>query len=149
MKARDLTTAHEVWACVDTDDARHVAIAMRDHNVKSLPVLDAEGRLEGIVTERDLVVRLLARGRSFETPVHELMSRPPKTIRPDTPVEEIEAIMREHKIRHLPVTDEDNRLKGFVSISDLIRHCKNTDLEHDLIDVLEATHAPDKPAAGD
>ncbi|MFW6155090.1 MAG: CBS domain-containing protein [Planctomycetota bacterium] len=147
MKASDLTTAHEVWACADTDDARHVAIAMRDHNVKSLPVLDDQGRLEGIVTERDLVVRLLARGRSFETPVHNLMSRPVKTIGMDTPLEEIEAIMREHKVRHLPVTDENNRLKGFVSISDLIRQCKNTDQEHELISVIEATHAPGKPSS--
>jgi CBS domain-containing protein len=146
MKASDLTTAHEVWACIDTDDARHVAMAMRDHNIRSLPVLDADGRLEGIVTERDLVVRLLARGRSFETPVHELMTRPVQTIRMDTPLEEIEAIMRRHRIHHLPVTDEDNHLKGFVSISDLIRHCKGTDLEHDLFSVLEATHAPGRPA---
>lgn len=146
MKACDLTTTHEVWACADMDDARHVAQLMRDRNVKSLPILDNEGRLEGIVTERDLVTRLLAEGRSFETPIRELMSRPVRTIRPETPLAEIESIMRESKIRHLPVVDEDNRLKGFVSISDLVRHCKSPELEHELVSVLEATHSPGKPA---
>jgi len=146
MKASDLTTTHEVWVCADMDDARHVAMMMRDRNIKSLPVLDEEGRLEGIVTERDLVTRLVAEGRSFETPVRELMSRPVHSVHPDTPFAEIEALMREHKIRHLPVIDSDNRLKGFVSISDLLRHCTSPDLEHDLIKVLEATHSPGKPA---
>ena len=146
MKASDLTTAHEVWACADMDDARHVAMLMRDRNVRSIPVLDSEGRLEGIVTERDLVTRLLAKGRSFETPIREMMSHPVRTVREDTSLEEIEAIMREHKIRHLPVVNEDNRLTGFVSISDLVRHCKSPELEHELVSVLEASHSPGKPA---
>ncbi len=146
MKACDLTTTHKVWACPDTDDARHVAIMMRDHNVRSIPILDDDGRLEGIVTERDLVTRMIALGRSFETPIREMMTAPAIAVHPDTPMAEIESIMREHRIRHLPVVDDDRRLMGFVSISDMIRHCHDPKLEHELIGVLEAVRAPGKPA---
>ena len=138
MKASDIMTSTEVWSSADTSDARSVARLMAFHNVAAIPVLDSQGRLEGIVTDRDLCCRLIAEGRSLDTPVSELMTRPAYTIRPDTTLEEIESVMRRHKIRHLPVVDDDNMLQGFISLSDLVRHCGGTEAEHDLVGVLEA-----------
>jgi CBS domain-containing protein len=142
MKASDIMTAHEVWACVDTSDARHVATLMLEHDVGSIPVLDKEGRLEGIVTDRDLCCRMIAQGRGFETPICDLMTEPALSVHPDTGVIEIESLMRHHKIRRLPVCDDDRMLLGYVSLSDLALHCEGAKAEHQVFEVLETVCTP-------
>ena len=97
---------------------------------------------EGIVTDRDLCIKVIAQGYSFETPVREFMSTPAHFVRPDATVQEMESLMRRHKIRRLPVVDEEQRLQGFISISDLARHCETYEDEHDLIEVLESVSTP-------
>ncbi|MHC4561797.1 MAG: CBS domain-containing protein [Planctomycetota bacterium] len=138
MLARDLMTCHEVFSTVESDDARSVAQLLAEHNVASLPVLDHQGRLRGIVTDRDLCIRLLAEGRSYETPIGDLMSEPVHSIGPDATVQEVEMTMRRFRVRHLPVVDLDRRLLGFISLSDLARSCGGTQEEHELVGVLEA-----------
>ncbi|KKK83651.1 hypothetical protein LCGC14_2791240, partial [marine sediment metagenome] len=73
--------------------------------------LDTNGRLEGIVTDRDLCCRVLGQGRSFDTPVREVMSMTMHTVHPDADLSEVESIMRENKIRRIPVVDDDDRLR--------------------------------------
>jgi len=138
MKARDIMTSTEVWSSAEDSDARSVARLMAFHNVAAIPILDSHGRLEGIVTDRDLCCRLIAEGRSFDTPVRELMSQPAHSIHPDATLPEIESLMRQYRIRHLPVVDSENRLQGFISLSDLARHCGGTEAEHELVGILEA-----------
>ena len=128
----------DVYSAVETDDARSVARLLAEHNVASLPVVDVNGRLRGVVTDRDLCCRILAEGRSFETPIREVMSTPARSVVPETRLEEVESLMRENRIRHLPVIDEDDRLVGFISLSDLARHCSGAQQEHDLVEVLGA-----------
>lgn len=123
MRAYELMTAHNVWACAETSDCRHVAQMMTEHDIGSIPVLDSEGRLEGIVTDRDICCRVVAQGRSYETPVREIMSTGVHTCSPDSNVKEIETMMTEYRIRRLPVVDSDNKLQGFISLSDLARRC--------------------------
>ena len=138
MKAHDLMAAHEVWACAETSDCRQVAEMMAEHNVGSIPVLDTEGRLEGIVTDRDLCCRVIAKGRSFETPIREIMTPSVHTVSPETSLGEIESLMKQYRIRRLPVVDSDNRLQGFISLGDLARHCHGPLKEHHLAEVLES-----------
>ena len=138
MKARDIMTSTEVWSSFESSDARSVARLMAFHNVAAIPVRDSPGRLEGIVTDRDLCCRLIAEGRNFETPISELMTRPAHSVSPDADLQEIESTMRQHRIRHLPVVDADNKLQGFISLSDLARHCGGTEAAHELVGVLEA-----------
>ena len=138
MIARDVMTTHELFRAVETDDARSVARMLAEYQVASLPVLDTEGRLRGMVTDRDLCLRILAEGRSFETPIRDVMTLPVQRVMPDTSVEEIESLMRQHRIRHLPVVDHDDRLVGYISLSDLARHCAGSRDEHQLVGVLEA-----------
>lgn len=138
MKARDIMTTSEIWSSVDNSDAQSVARLMAFHNVAAIPIVDSQGKLEGIVTDRDLCCRLVAEGRSFETPISELMTEPARCVHPDADLEEIEETMRQHRIRHLPVVDDDHRLQGFISLSDLARHCGGREAEHELVGVLEA-----------
>ena len=142
MNAREIMESNEVWACAETDDCRHVARMMAEHDVGSIPLLDKEGRLDGIVTDRDICCRIVAEGRSFETPARDVMSSPVFTCSPDADLREIEAIMRENKIRRLPVVDDDRKLRGFISLGDLARHCHGLWKEHHLAEVLESVSSP-------
>lgn len=143
MKAIDLMTRDHLWACGDTTDCREVARMMAEHDVGAVPVLDNEGRLEGIVTDRDICCRVVASGLSFETPIREIMSREPCTIYPDTDLKEIERLMREYKVRRLPVVDADHRLQGFVSQADLLREVPHGwRKDRDLVKTLETISSP-------
>ena len=84
MKACDIMTAHEVWACAETSDCRRVAEMMSEHDIGSIPILDGEGRLEGIVTDRDVCCRLVAENLSGDTPVTDIMTTSVKSVCPDT-----------------------------------------------------------------
>jgi CBS domain-containing protein len=136
---------HGVWACAETDDCRHVAQMMVEHDVGSIPVLDEEGRLEGLITDRDICCKIVAQGKSYETPARELMSSPVYTCRPETSLKDVEETMEQHRIRRLPVVDAQNHLQGFISLGDLAHHCTGASKiwqEHRLANVLEAVSSP-------
>ncbi|MFW6061474.1 MAG: CBS domain-containing protein [Planctomycetota bacterium] len=121
MQARELMTSDQIWACADNSDARECAQMMRDHNVGAIPVLDQEGKLEGILTDRDICCRLVAEGRTMETPVRDLMTKEPQFVKPDTDLQDCERMMRENKIRRLPVVNDEMKLQGFISTADIAR----------------------------
>ncbi len=137
MKASDIMTAHDLWATGDSSDVIEVSRMMAEHNVGAIPVLDEMGRLEGIVTDRDITCRIVALGKSYETPVRDVMSRSVQVVRPDTDIKDVEKLMRERKIRRVPVVDDQNRLKGFISVADLARHIEGRRDEHKVAEVLE------------
>jgi CBS domain-containing protein len=97
-----------------------VARLMEKHDVGSIPVVDAEGLVHGIVTDRDLVVRAVASHRDPEqTPVADVMTGDELvTISPDSQVSEARDLMAERKVRRLLVT-KDERLVGVLSIGDV------------------------------
>ncbi|WP_116245592.1 CBS domain-containing protein [Nocardiopsis sp. FIRDI 009] len=129
-----------------TEDAgyREVLEALVDHHVGALPVTDAEGRVVGVVSEEDLLhkeefkggdyippprarlrARLgvggAARDKARATSAAELMTRPAVTVGPDSSVVEAARLMERRGVKHLPVVDEEGRLVGIVSRSDLLR----------------------------
>lgn len=105
-------------ASIETRDTLQAAAAkMAEINVGSLPVL-REGRLAGIVTDRDIVVRAVARGAAPGTAVADAMSDGVVTLSPDMSVDEAARLMSDKQIRRLYVVDED-RLVGVVSLGDL------------------------------
>lgn len=98
-----------------------VAELMRDHDIGSLPVVD-EGRLTGVLTDRDIVVRCVALGRHpAGTLVGEMASQEMHVVRPDDSTKVAAKLMREHTLRRLPVIDDGSQLAGMVSIGDLAR----------------------------
>jgi signal-transduction protein with cAMP-binding, CBS, and nucleotidyltransferase domain len=93
---------------------------MVDANVGSL-LVTVNGRIEGIVTERDYLRRVTLEGRTDkETPVSEIMTSPLIVVTPETPVEECMAIMTDRRIRHMPVV-VDGEVVALVSIGDLVK----------------------------
>lgn len=94
---------------------------MAAKGVGALLVLDDDGRLAGIVSERDYARKVILEGRRSEsTHVAEIMTPDPITIDPDTTAEEGLNLMTDRFIRHLPVL-EQGRLIGVVSIGDLVK----------------------------
>jgi CBS domain-containing protein len=82
-------------------------------------LVEREGKLVGIVTERDFVVRVLATGLDHsKTKVGDVMSYPVIAVSPDSPIEEAVALMLSHGFRRLPVVDLDGKLLGMVTLSE-------------------------------
>ncbi len=94
---------------------------MRERNVGSVLVIDDEGKLVGIFTERDLL-RLVADGKPLDRPIDEYMSRKLIVAKPEDSLTKIAAIMIEKWIRHMPVVDDKGRPIGIVSIRDVLRY---------------------------
>jgi signal-transduction protein with cAMP-binding, CBS, and nucleotidyltransferase domain len=93
---------------------------MVDANVGAL-LVKIDGRIEGIVTERDYLRRVTLEGRTDkDTPVSDIMTSPLIVVTPETPVDECMAIMTDRRIRHMPVV-EDGEVTGMVSIGDLVK----------------------------
>lgn len=105
---------------------RQAAEKMTAEGVSSLPVVD-EGKLLGIVTDRDLRKRCIAAGVDAREKVHTIMSRDLQTISGDTPAFEALLQMTRHHIHHLPLVDPDGTLRGIITASDILhQHSINT-----------------------
>jgi CBS domain-containing protein len=96
--------------------------ALAQHGVGALVVAGANGGVEGIVSERDVVRHLQARGAAvLDDPVSTIMTTPVHTAPPETTLEELMVLMTERRFRHVPVL-VDGRLAGIISIGDVVKH---------------------------
>jgi CBS domain-containing protein len=111
--------------------ARDAATLLRERRIAAVMVAEG-GRLLGIVTERDLVYRLLAEARDPDaTRLAEIMTAGPETLSPEDSALEALDKMRAGRYRHLPVVDAGGTIRGMVSIRDLYEAVRLT-LEEDL-----------------
>ena len=95
------------------------AATMTDKRIGALLIMD-EGRMVGIITERDILQRVVAKRRDVgETLVEEVMTTEIACCQSDTSLEEARGVMKNRRIRHLPVVDGDDRLLAVISIGDL------------------------------
>ncbi|MFN2470276.1 MAG: CBS domain-containing protein [Gaiellaceae bacterium] len=92
---------------------------LRDEDVGSLPVIES-GKVVGVVTDRDIVLRVVADGRDPQsTSVADIASRAPVTVDPQQDLDEALRLMGEHQVRRLPVVEEDGRLVGVLAQADV------------------------------
>ncbi|HKX28730.1 MAG TPA: CBS domain-containing protein [Blastocatellia bacterium] len=121
-RARDLMTT-EVMTVSAEDPVERAARIMREYHCGALPVVDYAGRLIGMVTDRDLVVRLIARGVD---PRHSLvadcMTDDNFTGRVNESVWDCARRMSRHQIRRLPIVDDRGQVVGILSLGDLARY---------------------------
>ncbi|TMC71460.1 MAG: CBS domain-containing protein [Chloroflexi bacterium] len=119
MKVRELMTKQPVTVEPDAT-LGEVATLMKQEDCGSIPVVEA-GRLVGIVTDRDIVIRGVAAGKDPKTQrVSEIMSSDPVAIGPDNDLSDAEKIMGDRQIRRLPVVD-DGRLVGILVTAQIAR----------------------------
>ena len=119
MKVSDVMT-REVQTISPDQTAKEAASFMLSTDAGSIPVTDGE-RLVGMITDRDIAVRGVAKGNGPDTPVSELMTKNCITAREDDDVSTIASKMSEAQVRRLPVIDGDEKLCGIVSLGDLSR----------------------------
>ena len=119
-QTRDIMTPNA--QCIGENDALSIAAErMRELDVGALPICGEDGRLKGMLTDRDIVVKAIASGLDPETTnAGRLANGVPVMAAPDDDIERVLALMREHRIRRVPVLDE-HRLVGMISQADIAK----------------------------
>jgi CBS domain-containing protein len=118
---RHLVKDRKVYSVEATRAVLEAARYMMEHNIGAVAVL-RNGELAGILSERDIMNRVVAVGRTpGTTAVSEVMTANPRSVAADESIEECLFIMREFGFRHLPIVDGKD-LKGLVSLRDVLMH---------------------------
>lgn len=126
MIVEDLITRSPV-AITRGDSVAAAALKMKEGDVGSVVVLDEAGAVVGIVTDRDVAIRLVAEDLPAETTsVDEIMTLMPMCIRRSVDVEQALKKMEVHGVRRMPVLDEGDELLGVVSLDDILIHVGKT-----------------------
>lgn len=109
----------DVITVQDTQTVQEAAALMRQHNIGAIPVVNSQGNLVGMLTDRDITLRSTAQGEDAQTSVSEVMSsRQVVNATPDMNVQQAAKLMAEQQIRRLPVC-ENGKIVGMVSLGDL------------------------------
>ena len=129
MQIKELMSRNVVLAS-PRESLSEVAQMMAEKDVGFMPVGEGD-RIVGMVTDRDMAIRGLAKGKGPDTPVSEVMTRDVKYCFDDEDIDHVVANMGENQVRRLPVMNREKRLVGIVSLADAA-------LEHDPVVVGEA-----------
>ena len=115
-----------VALCTERLSVEACARMMRDNNIGFLPVVDADKRVVGVITDRDLAVRVLAEGLEGATPVGFVMTLDVRVCHPDDKLQEAEWKMSTVRKSRLVVADGDGHCVGVVSLSDIAQADKRS-----------------------
>jgi len=119
MQCKDLMR-RPVQIAREGDTVQSVARKMLEYNIGILPVCDKHGKTLGVITDRDLAVRVCADGLSArETLVSEVYTHKIVSCRESDDMEQVERLMSRHKTSRILVMDDADRLSGIVSLSDI------------------------------
>jgi CBS domain-containing protein len=140
MLVRDVMT-EDPTCCSPYTKLDIVAKMMLNHDCGAIPVWDGD-RVVGIITDRDIVCRVVAKGMTpIAISARDAMSKPPYTIGPDEKIETALAVMGSHQVRRLPVVGEKGVVIGVVSLSDIAVHLPDSDVA-DLLRHVSSTLVP-------
>ena len=112
---------------------REVAAIMRDGDMGAVPVV-ADGKLIGIVTDRDIVVRAVSKGKTADSAVAETMTNELFTVSPDDFVFEAVRLMGDKQVRRIPVINNDGSLAGIIAMADIALEMED---EREIAETLE------------
>jgi CBS domain-containing protein len=122
------------------DNVFEAASLMRDHDIGMVPVVE-QGRLRGVITDRDLVVRGIAEKKPNSSTVSEVMSSRLVYGTPDMSVDEAAQLMADAQVRRLPVV-ENERLVGVISLGDIAVHTPSQDEASEALHEISETRNP-------
>ena len=125
MKLETILNAkgHEIATIASTASVRELLSELSARRIGALVVSDDGDRVDGMVSERDVVRELAAQGATvLDLPVSAIMSRIVQCAPPDAKVTDIMALMTERRVRHIPVVDEHGAMVGLVSIGDVVKN---------------------------
>jgi CBS domain-containing protein len=136
MKVKDLMTS-QPQVVRPEDTASEAATLMKQEDCGAIPVVSKEGKLVGIVTDRDIVIRAVAAGKDpRSTPVSAIMTADPVTLSPDADDDDAEQLMAERQVRRLPVV-EDGRLVGILVTAQLARRGNTAEIGETIKEISE------------
>lgn len=120
MKVKDICSC-ETLTVTGNDTVKEAAKKMAKHNVGALPVVDYSGRVIGMITDRDITIRVTAEGKDASRySVCDIMTCDVSCVCMDADIESATQIMGQAKVRRLPVVDE-GKIVGFISLGDISR----------------------------
>jgi CBS domain-containing protein len=127
--------------CAAGDPVTKAAEVMKNEDVGAVPVIDdaTTKKLVGIITDRDIVLNVVAANKNLDMRVEEVMTRNPVTCRPDDAVQHAMDRMSQHQVRRIPVVDGKERIVGIISQADL---ALRADQPEKTADVLEDISQP-------
>lgn len=129
-----------VRTCKESDPASRAAQLMRENNIGLIPIVDASGRAKGVVTDRDLTLRLIADNKSSDTPLKEIMSKEPLlAVSPSDKLSEAEEKMMQSGKGRVLVTDSNGRVVGVISRSE-IAHAEDPARAGEVLGSLTRSH---------
>ena len=120
-KCEEVMTKNPV-CCLPEDNVIKVAEMMKRTNIGSIPVIENEQtrKLVGIVTDRDLAMKIVAEGRDAKsTKVETVMTHKVIACRPDDDVQKALEAMSEHQLRRIPIVDSNNKILGIIAQADV------------------------------
>ena len=132
IRCREIMTSSVKTATRDMP-LRDVAVMMRDGDMGSIPVVE-NGKLVGIVTDRDIVVRSIAAGKDASSPVSEAMTTEIFSVGPDDFVFEAIRMMGDKQVRRIPVVDANGALAGIIAMADIALEMED---EREIAEALE------------
>jgi len=133
-RARDIMTRNPKTAR-PTDTVQAVAQIMVDEDCGIVPICDESGRLLGVITDRDIVCRLVARGVDMrEARAKDVMTDDVECVTEDESLCSVLRLMSEHQVRRAPVVARGDRLVGIIAMADLAREA---DVDEELQDTFE------------
>ncbi len=127
MQIRDIMTKDPVCVTPGTT-VRDAAKLMQREDTGIIPVVESEGtkKLVGVVTDRDIAIRVVAEGRDGETRVNDVMSSSRlATLRPDADVDDVMDTMADQQVRRVPIVDDRGILVGIVAQADIVRKARD------------------------
>jgi CBS domain-containing protein len=138
MKVKRAMHKGAMWISPDTP-VLEIAKTMKEHDIGALPVGDND-RLVGIVTDRDLVCRAMAKGGSLaKLTARDVMTKGITWCREEHDIEEALELMEKNKIRRLPVINENKRMVGILSLGD-VSHAATRELTFEMVKAVSAHH---------
>ena len=118
-RVRDIMTSNPE-TCRPSDLIRDVARIMADRDTGVVPVIDDSRKIIGLITDRDIVVRLVAEGKDpAKAHVNDAMTKSIRSVKEDTPLDEVTRLMSSAQIRRVPVVNQRDEIIGIVSVGDI------------------------------
>lgn len=143
----DIMTPNPI-CCLPNDNVKKVAEIMLRENLGPIPVIDDEQsrKLIGILTDRDLVLKVIAGGRDYEkTRVESVMTRKVITCRADDDIQNAIDSMSKHQLRRILVVDQENKLLGIISQADIATRVNQPQKTAEMVKVVsQANHVEEK-----
>jgi CBS domain-containing protein len=145
MKNCQEIMTHNPACCLADDKVSNIAQRMQSENIGALPVVENHEtkKLLGIVTDRDLTVRVVGASRDANTThVSDVMTSNPVTCHPTDDLDSTLEVMASHKIRRIPVVDDKGSVVGIIAQADIALHLDN---HHKVAQIVEQISLPDLP----